>query len=635
MASRFLILGTAGHIDHGKTALVGLLTGTDTDRLKEEKTRGISIDLGFAHLDLPGGVSCGVVDVPGHERFVKNMLAGACGVDAMLLVVAADEGIMPQTREHLDILDLLGVTRGVVALTKTDMVEPDWLELVTESVSEYLDERGFGDFPVVPVSSKTGEGKDAVLRALAEAVAGIEDRSDAGSVRLPVDRAFTVEGFGTVVTGTLWRGAIAGGDRLVIEPGGVEARVRKVEVHGHEVASAHAGQRTAVSLAGVAKDRVPRGSWLLTPGTLAPSHMLDVRIRVLRDASKELRHRQRIRFHLGASEILGRVALLEGETLAPGKDALAQIRLEAPAVADRGDRFVLRSYSPARAVAGGRILVPAARKHRRGRPEILDALHREESGSVDDRVAAALDAAGKPLSETALAKALGIPGTEAQAALAALAEAGRAVPVDESNFLSNKTLQDLGARAEATLDAFQKDHPIRWGMGRGELKSSLGTGITAPVFDAVIRELIAAGRVSQRGDHFRRGDPEHALPPQLRSQVDAVARELARDQANPPSPKELEERTGARVHEVLEHLTFEGQAVKVTPDLYLSSLHLQKLQEWLRNFFETNDRLTVAELKAAFGLSRKFSVPILEYLDREGWTRRQGDFRVRGRRLDG
>jgi selenocysteine-specific elongation factor len=576
-----------------------------------------------------------VVDVPGHERFVKNMLAGACGVDAMLLVVAADEGIMPQTREHLDILDLLGVTRGVVALTKIDMVEPDWLELVTESVTEYLHGRGFGDFPVVPVSSKTGEGKDALLAALAAAVAGAEDRSDAGGVRLPVDRAFTVEGFGTVVTGTLWRGTIAPGDRLVIEPGAAEARVRKVEVHGHEVPRARAGQRTAVSLAGVPKENVPRGTWLLTPRTLVPSHMLDVRLRVLRDAPKELRQRQRIRFHLGASEILGRVSLLEGEALAPGKDALAQLRLEAPALTDRGDRFVLRSYSPSRAIAGGRVLVPNAGKHRRGRPEVLQELRREESGSVEDRVAAALDAARGPLSSQAVSKTLGLPPPEAEAALVALSAAGRAVALEGGQFLAKPELNSLMDRAETTLAAFQEDHPIRWGMGRGELKSSLGSGLSAEVFDAVIRELTAAGRVSQRRDHFRRGAAERILPPQHQSQVDAVVRELDRDHANPPSPKELQERTGARVHEVLEHLTFEGQAVKVTPDLYLSSTHLEKLQMWLEGHFQANDRLTVAELRSAFGLSRKFSVPILEYLDREGWTRRQGDFRVRGRRLDG
>ena len=334
-SSRFAILGTAGHIDHGKTALVRMLTGTDTDRLKEEKKRGISIDLGFAELPLPGGISCGVVDVPGHERFVKNMLAGAWGVDAMLLVIAADEGVMPQTREHLDILDLLGVRRGMVALTKIDMVEPDWLELVQETVREYLAERGFGHFPIVPVSSRTGEGREAVRNTLARVLAEVEERPAGTAVRLPVDRAFVVEGFGTVVTGTLWQGVLHPGDRLRIEPGGIDTRARNLEVHGRHVERARAGQRTAVALAGVAKDQVPRGRWLLTPDTLVPSPMLDVRLRVLRDAPRALKHRQRVRFHLGASEILGRVVLLEGDTVEPGKEMLAQLRLEGEAVAAR------------------------------------------------------------------------------------------------------------------------------------------------------------------------------------------------------------------------------------------------------------------------------------------------------------
>jgi selenocysteine-specific elongation factor len=471
---RFAVIGTAGHIDHGKTALVRLLTGTDTDRLKEEKARGISIDLGFAHLDLPGGISCGVVDVPGHERFVKNMLAGACGVDAMLLVIAADEGVMPQTREHLDILDLLGVRRGVVALTKIDLVEPDWLDLAAESVHEYLEARGFGNFPIVPVSARTGEGKDSLLAALVAVLAELEDRPSGRAARLPVDRAFVVEGFGTVATGTLWQGSIRVGDRLVVEPGHVETRVRNVEVHGQTVPVGLAGQRTAVALAGVPREVVPRGHWLLTPGTLVPSHMIDVRLRVLRDAPKELRHRQRVRFHLGASEVLGRVALLEGESIEPGRDALAQIRLEVPVVADRGDRFVVRSYSPARALAGGTVILPVAPTRRRGHGPSLDELRREETGSVEERVLATLD--GMPNGGGALdiARAAGVPATATGVGLDVLVADGRAVRVGEDLLVSASVLRGLAEGASAVLRQLQRDNPLRWGTSRGELKSRLG-----------------------------------------------------------------------------------------------------------------------------------------------------------------
>ena len=635
LPSRFVILGTAGHIDHGKTALVGLLTGTDTDRLKEEKARGISIDLGFAHLDLPGGISCGVVDVPGHERFVRNMLAGACGVDAMLLVIAADEGVMPQTREHLDILDLLGVDRGVVALTKTDMVEPEWLDLVTESVTEYLGERGFGSFPVIPVSSKTGAGRDALIAAISESVTNLEHRSSADKPRLPVDRAFVVEGFGSVVTGTLWRGSLKAGDHVVIEPGAVETRIRNLEVHGETVPEAVAGQRTAVALAGVSLTEVPRGRWVLAPKTLVPAHMLDVRVRMLKDAAKELRHRQRVRFHLGASEILGRVFLLEGETLGPGEDGLAQMRLESEAVAERGDRFVIRAYSPARALAGGVVILPNPPKRRKGIPSVLDELHREESGSPGDRLLAAVTVMGSKGTLEQAARETGFTPEEARDALAPLVESGEVLELQSGLLVARSVFQDLTERILSHLEESQKKEPLRWGLGRGELKSRLPGKVPPALFDRLILELQSAERVSQKEDAVRLGGSEHSLSPEIQSQVDWVVQELERGGVKPPSPKELQEKQQGPMGEILEHLTFQGQAVKVTPELYLSRSNTEKLVSWLKTFFQDHDQLSVAELKSTWGISRKYSVPILEYLDREGWTRRSGDVRIPGKRIAG
>ena len=630
--SRFIILGTAGHIDHGKTALVRLLTGTDTDRLPEEKARGISIDLGFAHLTLPNGDSCGVVDVPGHERFVKNMLAGACGVDAMMLVIAADEGVMPQTREHLDILDLLGVKRGLVALTKIDLVDEDWLTLVTESVSEYLTGRGFGHFPIVPVSARTGAGREAVLAALVGALADLEERPSASAARLPVDRAFTVEGFGTVVTGTLWRGTLRPGDRVVIEPGGIETRVRNVEVHGTSVPAAHAGQRTAVALAGATKESVPRGTWVLAPGSLAPAHMLDLRVRVLADSGKALVQRQRVRFHLGASEILGRVALLEGDELAPGTAGLAQIRLEAPVVADRGDRFVLRSYSPARAIAGGVVLLPVAEKRKRRDEAALRELRREETGGPDERFLAALEALphGGTLAETA--RRAGLSAAEADSVVSALVGEARVVDLGDGALLAARTLRDLATQAETVLGGLQGANPLRWGVGRGELKSRLSAKLPTSVFEAVVRELGGRGRVSLRGDRVRLGGAELELPPEIRARVSQVASAFEAGGKSPPSLRELEERLGFSVAEVLDHLTFEGRVVKVSPDYYLSHSHFRDLLDWLDREFEGGAELSVTDLRTAWGMSRKYSVPFFEHLDREGWTRRVGDVRVRGRR---
>ncbi len=628
---RFAILGTAGHIDHGKTALVRLLTGRDTDRLKEEKERGISIDLGFAHLDLPGGISCGIVDVPGHERFVKNMLAGACGMDAMMMVIAADEGVMPQTREHLDILDLLDVRTGIVALTKTDMVEPDWLDLVTETVREYLAERGFGAFPIVPVSSKTGEGKDAVIAALAGALDSLEERPSHAALRLPVDRAFVVEGFGSVVTGTLWQGRIRPGDTVMIEPGGIQTRARKVEVHGVEVSEAHSGQRTAVALAGVSLDQVPRGTWLVAPESLHPAHMLDVRLRVLPESARPVKHRQRIRFHLGATEALGRIVPLEVQELEPGQDGLAQVRLEVPVVAARGDRFVLRSYSPARAIAGGTVILPDAPKRRRN-SATLDELTREETGSPEDRLLAAIEAVpwGEP--EPDRVRRSGLPPEVATQALGSLVAEGRVVEIG-GRALARQTLDQLSRDVTATLARFHEEYPLRWGANRGDLKSLLGKSLPAPVFEATVDSLSRNGDISIDADHIRLGDSQLELPEALAQQVERVAEALATGGMSPPTVKELAALLGFAPGETLEHLTFVGRAVKLTPDLFWDRARFQELRDWIKARFETHEALSVADLREAWEMSRKYSVPALEYLDREGWTRRDGDVRVPGRRL--
>ena len=630
-SSRFVILGTAGHIDHGKTALVRLLTGTDTDRLPEEKSRGISIDLGFAHLTLPNGVSCGIVDVPGHERFVKNMLAGACGVDAMMLVIAADEGVMPQTREHLDILDLLGVRRGLVALTKIDLVDAEWRELAVETVREYLTERGFGHFPIVPVSSRTGEGKAAVLETLSDIVSELDERTTSAAARLPVDRAFVVEGFGTVVTGTLWRGQLKPGDHVRIEPGGRSTRLRNVEVHGASVPTAQAGQRTAVALVGVEKDSVPRGTWIVAPDSLSASYMLDVRLRVLADAEKPLGQRQRVRFHLGASELLGRVVILEGNELAPGKSGLAQLRLESPAVADRGDRFVLRSYSPARAIAGGVVLVPEAEKRRQRDAAGLDELRRRESGTPAERFMAALETFEHGASLPEVLKRAGLGDAEATEIVAA---GGEAVHKVGSHVISERAFRHLEARLEDILRTSQAASPLRWGVGKGDLKSRLSARLPAQLFEDLLRDLSARGMAIQRADRVRWGDAAATLSEDLRDKVARVDRMIETGGKSPPSPRELEEQTNLPIPDILEHLTFEGRLVKVTPDFYISRSHFEDLLTWVKSSLDAGVVISLAGLRETWGMSRKFSVPFLEHLDREGWTRRTGDVRTKGRRLE-
>src|SRR6516162_5637520 len=383
VALRLAVVGTAGHIDHGKTALVRRLTGVDTDRLPEEKKRGISIDLGFAPLVTPGGARVGIVDVPGHERFVQNMLAGVGGVDLVLLVIAADEGVMPQTREHFSIVKLLGVGRGVIVLTKCDLVDDDWLALVSRDVRTLVAGSLLESAPVVSFSAVTGAGSAELLSALDDQLATLEATADAEPARLPVDRVFTVEGFGTVVTGTLWRGRVRTGDVLELLPRGAEVRVRRVQVHGEPVDEGLAGQRTALALHGVDRDEVTRGDWLVAPGSLKPSRVLDVRFELLADYPREWKADTRVRFHLGAAEVIGRLLLLGSGSLPPGGSSLAQVRLEQPAVAARGDRFVVRSYSPSRTVGGGSVIEPVAERRRRSDVAGLDA---QETGSLESRL---------------------------------------------------------------------------------------------------------------------------------------------------------------------------------------------------------------------------------------------------------
>src|SRR5437867_507477 len=365
VATRLAVIGTAGHIDHGKTALVRRLTGVDTDRLPEEKRRGISIDLGFAPLLTPGGVHAGIVDVPGHERFVKNMLAGVGGIDCALLVIAGDEGVMPQTREHLAIVKLLGIARAIVVLTKRDLVEADWVDLVRRDVRALLAGTPLAEAPIIEFSAVTGAGQAEVLAALDRQLAELPGRLVDDPARLPVDRVFTVEGFGTVVTGTLWRGRVRAGDAVELQPSGRATRVRRVQVHGATVDEARAGQRTAIALHAIEKENVQRGDWIVAAGSLRSSQILDVRFELLPDYPKIWGANQRMRFHLGASEIIGRLVLLEGASLESGHSALAQVRLEKPAVAARGDRFVVRTYSPARTAGGGVVIEPVAAKRRR------------------------------------------------------------------------------------------------------------------------------------------------------------------------------------------------------------------------------------------------------------------------------
>jgi len=636
---RAAIVGTAGHIDHGKTALIRRLTGVDTDRLPEERKRGISIELGFAFLDLPGGGRAGVVDVPGHERFVKQMLAGAGGMDLIVLVVAADEGVMPQTREHLEIANLLQIPDGFVVVTKTDLApDPEWLEVVESDIADAVAGTLFAGTPILRASAKTGEGVDAIRDEIARRLAAGEFRARGRETRLPVDRVFTMQGFGTVVTGTLWSGTLRAGDPVTVLPEGIETRVKSVQVHDHEVEAAGAGQRVAVSLHRVEKEKLHRGDWIVRSDVLRPSPMMDGWLAHLASAPRPMKNRARVRVHLGASEILARVVLLDRDELRPGDRAPVQLRLEAPGVAESGDRFVVRSYSPMRAIGGGVIVEPVAAKRRRLVGDPAEELRRREAGTPADRLVDLLLPRGLD-GESAkhLRAALGLDGPAFAALATEARDAGKVV--GENRLFLPAALDEATSLVEATVAAYHADHPVAWGISLGDLKSSLGTRMNPALFDLARERLVDADRVVLRGELVRLADHDPTLTDADEARAAALLDRLDADGFAAPfighviRDEGLDEVTA---HDLLARLDLEGRVVPVSNEFVYTADRIEMLRERLREHFTAADDLTVAAFKElGDGLSRKHAVPLMEFCDRRGWTRRSGDGRVMGPALRG
>jgi selenocysteine-specific elongation factor len=643
-----LVIGTAGHVDHGKTALVKALTGIDTDRLAEEKRRGITIELGFAHLALPGGAVAGVVDVPGHERFVRAMAAGAGGVDLVVLVVAADEGVMPQTREHLDICRLLGAPRGLVAITKADLL-PDlgagWLALVESEVRELVRGTFLEGCPILPVSAATGAGLDALREALGRLAAEVPERPADGPLFLPLDRAFSLKGFGTVVTGTLLSGSVGEGESVALLPARHREalRVRSVQVHGAAVPRALAGQRTAVNLPGIDAATVARGEVLVQPGVIPPSSILDVELTLLPVAPRPLTHRARLLLHLGTAQVGATVAFLDRGELAPGQTAAAQLRLAAPAAALPGLRFILRGFAAlegrGRTVAGGRILAVAAPRRRRGRPEAIASLTALGSPDVDVRVSAVLETAGPAgLDLPALSGRTALPARALQASLERLGARGDAVLFDRDRraWASGAVARALSRRMADAVEAFHRDHPLAAGMGREELRGRLPAAADPRLFQRLLAAAAERGQLVLEGDHVRLRQhvaASGAAGGALRERLAAV---LAGAGLTPPSLAELPERTGGTAEDVkalLKLLVAEGRAVRVSAELYFDAAALAALEARLVSFLRERQGITTQEFKDLVSATRKHVIPLAEHFDREKVTLRVGDRRVlRGER---
>ncbi|WP_025324050.1 selenocysteine-specific translation elongation factor [Deferrisoma camini] len=633
-----LTLGTAGHIDHGKTSLVRALTGTDTDRLKEEKERGITIELGFAHLELPGGTGLSVVDVPGHERFVKNMVAGAAGIDLVLLVVAADEGVMPQTREHLDICRLLGVQHGLVALTKADTVDPDFLELARDDVEQAVQGTFLEGAPIVPVSSVTGEGLDVLLRELDSLASRVPPRGSRGVFRLPVDRVFTIRGFGTVVTGTVISGSARRDDEAVVLPADRGTKIRNIQVHGRDASKAVAGQRAALNLAGLDVGDLERGVTVAHPGTLAPTRMVDVHLELLPGEPRPLADRARVRLHVGTQEVPVVVALLEGDQLAPGEAAYAQLRSAEWIVTCPGDRFVLRSFSPPRTLGGGVVLDHQPRRHRGKRPDTvrsLEVLHRGEPG---ERLGAFLAARGyRGLTPQEAQVALGTTLEEARNQLQAVVRSGVARVTDRKTQRHHHraVVDELAEKALGLLARFHAENPLRRGLGREELRGRLPRHADPKLVEYVLGDLNAQGRIAAEGNIVRLAEfvPQlDAGDEEARSRILGM---LGRRRFEGPTQAELASELGLderTIRPVVEYLVEQG-AVHRTKEGYLFRVEdLDALAAHVVELFRRQPEIGVADIKAFTGTTRKYTIPLLEYLDGRRVTVRRGDVRVPGPR---
>ena len=630
---RQIILGTAGHIDHGKTTLIKAVSGTDTDRLKEEKQRGITIELGFASIDLPSGIHLGVVDVPGHEKFVKNMVAGASGIDVVVMVIAADEGVMPQTREHLEICHLLGVAHGFVALTKTDMVDEEWLELVTEDVSEFSEGTFLENAPIVPVSSTTGEGLDAFVRTLDEYCTQLPEREPSNLFRLPADRVFTIKGFGTVITGTLISGKIATGEPVMIYPSGIKTKVRGLQVHDQSVAQAETGQRTAINFQGIEKANVSRGDVVARPDTLRSSYMLDVDLLLLESNERPIKNREQVRLHTGTSEIACNVILLDREDLIPGEQAIVQLRLDEPVACVRDDRFVLRSYSPVRTLGGGRILNPVPRKHKRYRTQAVERL---QTLMTDDPATLinfhVQEAAYTELSLTDLSIMTNLSTKRLDAAIQDLLSRQILIQTDKEprRYIHQETLEHFKAQAIEQLSRHHRKHPLKTGMPKGELKSKFPPVLSNKLFNQLIHRMVQADAICQTENTIRLPDHEVRLAEDESDLKEKILAVYEREGLQPPLFKDLVNHLNIRAEtakNIVMHLVDEGKLVKAKDDLFFHQQVLAGLQDKLVSYLKSNGEIDTPAFKEMTGASRKYTIPLLEYFDSANVTIRVGDAR--------
>lgn len=628
---KHVIIGTAGHIDHGKTTLIRALTGRNTDRLEEEQRRGITIDLGFTYFDLPGGGRAGIVDVPGHEKFINNMVAGVVGMDLVLLVIAADEGIMPQTREHLDILSLLGIKKSIIVLNKCDLVEEDWIELVEEEIREELEGSFMEQAPLVKVSAATGEGIPELIRVIDDMTREEVEEKDINTIpRLPIDRVFTLSGFGTIVTGTLVSGTISKEDVLEMYPLGKECKIRSIQVHGENQKECLAGQRVAINLSNVKKSEVKRGYVLAPVNSMKNTDLLDVKLEILDSSMRVLTNHARLHLFTGTSEILCRAVLLDKEELGPGESGFVQLRLEEKIAVRRGDRFVVRFYSPMETIGGGVVLEPNPKIKRRFREDVIEELKRKESGSVTDIIAMHVKEHGDTLiTISELAKLTALSVEEIQEAAEELKQEGSVLEFalrkdtylwhsDESRGTLRKVLQ--------VLRQYEADYPYRYGMKKAEVQMTFFKKTKPAVFDKIVDYYMSQGEI-KRVDEF-------LCTPEYEVRKDDVYEKVssgflkAWKQAGFDFVRytELEHKAVSDqvADDILNILLEEKQAVKVSDDMYTLTEYMEEAKDKIKEHLKEDPVITIAQVRDMFGTSRKSAKPILEYMDSIKVTKKTG-----------
>ena len=632
---KHVIIGTAGHVDHGKTLLVKALTGIDTDRLVEEKKRGITIELGFAHLDFDDGTQAGIVDVPGHEKFIKNMLAGAGGIDLAMLVVAADEGFMPQTVEHLGILSLLGIQDGLVVITKCDMADPEWVEMVKEDVRTHVEGTFLEGKPVFTVSAYTGQGISELRQALKELVQKAAEKNMRTPFRLPIDRVFSVDGFGTVVTGTLIEGSVSNGDMAEILPGGVQARVRNLQVHDRDVETAYAGQRVAINLAGVKKADLGRGDVIARPGSVRTSLMLDARLQNLKNSQRTILSGSQVHLYHGSAVRLCKVVLLDRDALQPGESCYAQLRLTEEIAAKRGDRFVIRFYSPLETIGGGVVLDDLPRRHKRGDQAVLEALAIRESGSGDDQLVQLVAEHGHSLPTLEkLAAPQNLDREELGRSLEELTSAGKVLQPLPGRYLAASVFDAIWDSCRGLLEQYHRQNPLHAGMKVAELRQKLLKNTDQAVADAILAALARERKIKAVADRYALADFAVHLTKRQSAIREKLLQTYRKAGLEVPGLDEViasfppAEQGDCR--QVVESLVSGGGLVMLTPQLCLHSQVYAQVCDKTRDFMAEHQELTLAEFRDLLGTSRKYALAVLEYYDKNKILKKDGDVRRLG-----